>query len=142
MNVNDIMTHSVISVAQDEPVSAAARMLERYNIGSLPVTNSTGDIKGIVTDRDIALRCTAARSDYGEVKIGDIMTRAVISVSPKDSVESAARLMSREQVRRLPVTNGGKVVGMLSLCDMARNREFDMEAAATLTEISANVRKR
>ena len=142
MNVNDIMTRSVISVGQDEPVTAAARLLERYNIGSLPVINSAGDLRGIVTDRDIALRCAAIERDYKQVKIGDIMSRAVVTGSPGDSVETAARRMSSEQVRRLPITSGGKVVGMLSLCDMARNGACDMEASAALTKISANIRKK
>jgi predicted transcriptional regulator len=70
------------------------------------------------------------------------MSRGIITVEPSDSVEKAARLMSQDQVRRLPVTDNGRIVGFLSLGDLARNRSCDMEAAEALSEISANIKRR
>ena len=141
MNVNDIMTRPAISVGQDEPVAAAARLLRRHNIGSLPVTDISGRLRGIVTDRDIALRCAITDSNYGQIRVGEIMSRAVITASPADSVEAAVRTMSLGQVRRLPIVSEGKIVGMLSLCDMARSLECGAQAGQALTEISSNVKK-
>jgi len=141
MNVNDIMSHPAISVGQDEPVAAAARLLRRHNIGSLPVTSSAGKLRGIVTDRDIALRCAITDSDYGQIKVGEIMSRAVITASPADSVATAASTMSRGQVRRLPVVDDGRLVGMLSLSDMARSPDLKPQASQALTEISSNMKK-
>lgn len=70
------------------------------------------------------------------------MTRNVATVLPEDDVRNAARLMASKQVRRLPVVENGKLVGMLSLGDMAKSRMFDMEASKALSEISANIRKK
>ena len=136
-----MMNTNVVSVSPDESASLAARLLERHNIGSLPVCGSDGLLKGIVTDRDIVLRCVAADGDPGRTRVGDIMSGGVVSVAPGDDVTEAARLMANEQVRRLPVLDGGRVVGMLSLCDMARRDGFDMEAGRALSEISENVRR-
>lgn len=142
MNVGDIMTDRVISIGQDEPVAAAARLLKRHNVGALPVCDSTGRLRGLVTDRDIVLRCVAMDEDPQTTRTGDIMSRGIITTEPTDSVEKAARLMSQDQVRRLPVLDNGRIVGFLSLGDLARNRSCDMEAAEALSEISANIKRR
>jgi CBS domain-containing protein len=142
MKISDIMTERVVSVGQDEPVSAAARLLKRHNVGALPVCDSSGRLRGLVTDRDIVLRCVAMDEDPQMVRIGDIMSRGIITADPADSVERASQLMSQDQVRRLPVTDNGRVVGFLSLGDLARNRNCDMEASEALTEISANIKHR
>ena len=128
MKVSDIMSGRVVTICQDEPVIAAARLLKRMNLGALPVT-----------DRDIVLRCVASGADAHEVRVGDIMTRGVVTAGPDTEVGEAARSMGGGQVRRLPVVDNGRLVGMLSLADMARS--CDMEAAAALAEISTNIRR-
>lgn len=142
MNVSDIMSPHIVSIRQDEPVSAAARLLTRHGLGSLPVCGADGRLRGIVTDRDIVLRCVAADEDPQSMKISEIMSRGVCCVSPDDSVESAAGIMSREQVRRLPVVENGRPVGVISICDMIRSGRCAAEAAGALSEISANLRRR
>jgi len=142
MKICDIMTDRVVSIDRDEPVSAAARLLKRYNIGALPVCDREGRLRGIVTDRDIVLRCVATDQDPAATKVGEVMSRGVVTATPFDPVEKAAELMSQDQVRRLPVVDGGKVVGMLALGDMARSCNCETEAAEALTDISANVRRR
>jgi len=118
MYIKDMMTRRAVSVAPDEPITAAARLLKRDNIGSVPVCDSKGQLQGIITDRDIVLRCVA------------------------DTVESAAALMGKAQVRRLPVCENGTLVGMLSLGDLACSGACNMEASAALTEISSGVQHR
>ena len=142
MKISDIMTANVISISKDESVAAAARLLRRYNVGALPVTDRDMRLRGIVTDRDIATRCVAADADPKTTKVGEIMSRGIITASPGDTVGSAARSMSSDQVRRLPVIDNGRVVGMVTLCDMARARSCEMEAAEALAEISTNIRRR
>ncbi len=141
MKVREIMSEKVVTIGEDEPVSAAARLLRRNNIGSLPVCDGKGRLRGMITDRDIVTRCIASDADPKETKVYEIMTRGITTASPFDTLEEAAVRMSKEQVRRLPVTDDGKVVGMLALCDMARNHACDMEAAGALSEISSNFRK-
>ena len=139
MKVSEIMSGRVVTICQDEPVIAAARLLKRMNLGALPVTDRSGRLRGMLTDRDIVLRCVASGADARELRVAVIMTRGVVTAEPETEVAEAARTMGGGQVRRLPVVEGGKLVGMLSLADMAR--KCDMEAAAALAEISTNIRR-
>ena len=141
MQVSEMMNTNIISVAPEDTVTVAARLLERHNIGALPVCSDDGRLRGIVTDRDIVLRCVAAESDPETTKVREIMTRGVSCVAPDDDAREAARLMSAEQIRRLPVVRENRVVGMLSLCDLARSQSYDMEASKALTEISMPKKK-
>lgn len=75
MTVNEIMTGRVVTIGQDEPVSAAARLLKRHNLGALPVCDGSGRLRGLLTDRDIVLRCVAADEDPKTTRIGEIMSR-------------------------------------------------------------------
>ncbi len=142
MKVYDLMCDHVISVGVDEPVSSAARILKQQNIGSVPVCGEDGRLRGIVTDRDIVLRCVAPGGDAEKLTVGDVMTPGVITVSPYDDIGAASRIMAEAQVRRLPVCQDGAVVGMLSLGDLAMNCNCDMEAANALTDISSNIRRK
>ncbi len=142
MRVSELMNANVVSITPDEPALLAARLLSRHNIGSLPVCSLDGKLRGMITDRDIVLRCVATESDPQTTRVREIMTRGVVSVSPDDDVREAAHKMAYEQVRRLPVVSAaGSVVGMLSLGDMAKSRAMEMEAANALSEISVNVKK-
>ena len=141
MQVSDLMNPSVVSITPGESAALAARLLSRHNLGSLPVCGEDGGLRGIVTDRDIVLRCVAAEEDPGKTQVKDIMTRNCAVVSPEDDAREAARLMAEKQVRRLPVLEGNSVVGMVSLGDLARSHRCDMEAGKALSEISDNVKK-
>lgn len=139
MKVADLMNPSVVTIAPEESAALAARLISRHNVGSLPVCGGDGRLRGIVTDRDIVLRCVAPEEDPAQTPVRDIMTRNCAVVSPEDDPAAAARMMAESQVRRLPVTREGKLVGVLSLADLARAGQFSMEAAQALSEISDNV---
>lgn len=141
MRVSQIMNSNVVCVTPDESTTLAARLLNRHNIGSLPVCSLDGRLKGIITDRDIVLRCVASENDPNTTKVGEIMSRSVVSVSPDDDVGEAARIMAGDQIRRLPVIQDGRIVGMVSLGDMAKRHEFDVEAAKALSDISSNIKR-
>ncbi len=141
MQVRDLMSQGVVSIDPGESAALAARLLARHNVGSLPVCGADGRLRGIVTDRDIVLRCIAAEEDPTRTPVGEIMTRNCAVVSPNDDTREASRIMAAAQVRRLPVTDEGKVVGMVSLGDLATSRVCDMEASKALTDISDNLRK-
>lgn len=140
MKVKDIMSEKLIAVSPEENLSVAARLLSRYNIGALPVCGKEGKLRGMVTDRDIVLRCVAAEDDANSVKVSEIMTRKVVSVNANEPIHTAIDLMSEKQIRRLPVEENGKVVGMISIGDLAKVPDFSTEAAAALCEISSNVK--
>ncbi len=139
MQVKDLMNPSVITIEPGSSAALAARLISRHNVGALPVCGEDRRLRGVVTDRDIVLRCVAAEEDPAQTPVRDIMTRGCATVAPGDDCREATRLMSLHQVRRLPVVEGGKLVGVISLGDVARSGRFDMEAAQALCEISENI---
>lgn len=141
MQVRDLMTQSVVTITPGESAALAARLLARHNVGALPVCGEDGRLRGIVTDRDIVLRCVAAEEDPGHTCVRDIMSRNCATVEPGDDAREATRMMASAQVRRLPVTQEGRVVGMISLGDLAVSQTFDMEASKALADISENVKR-
>lgn len=139
MQVAQIMNPSVVTVEPRDTAALAARLISRHNVGLLPVCAADGRLLGVVTDRDIVLRCVAARADPEETPVSDIMSQGCVWVDAQEDCRAAARLMAVHQIRRLPVQQGGKLVGMLSLGDLARTRSLDMEAAQALQGVSRQV---
>ena len=135
MKLRDVMTNPVIRINPEESVAVAARTLGRYNIGALPVCGSDGRLCGLITDRDIVTRCLAT-------PVRDVMTAKVITARPDMEVALAAGLMGREQIRRLPVMENGRLCGMVSLGDLAMQDETSIDAGDALTEISNNLSSR
>ena len=127
MRVKDCMTKQVISVGAGEPVSVAARLMARYNLGALPVRGADGQLEGMLTDRDIVLRCIAAERSPKAVRVREVMTRSVAAAAPDTDATAAAGIMAARQVRRLPVTEEGRLVGMVSLADLSRRPDYMME---------------
>jgi CBS domain-containing protein len=142
MKAMDLMNTNVISITPDESVSLAARLLSRHNIGALPVCSPDGRLRGIVTDRDIVLRCVAGENDPERTPVREIMTRGVLTAAPTDDMQDVSRRMSARQGRRIPIVEGNRVVGMLALADLARTRSATWRLPARLTEISTNIKRR
>ncbi|MDO4816285.1 MAG: CBS domain-containing protein [Bacillota bacterium] len=141
MKVFDLMSDSIITVGASEPVTAAARLMQKYNIGAVPVCDDKGHLRGMITDRDIVIRCIALGKSAKDTVISETMTRGAITIDDRAHISEAARLMADAQVRRLPVCRDGLLVGMISLADLARNSDCDTEAAEALCEISKNIRR-
>lgn len=139
MKLKEIMSESVVRINPEESVAVAARTLARYNIGALPVCDSDGKLCGVVTDRDLVTRCIAAGRLPGTTKVRDVMTTNVISARPDLDTVAAAQLMGRQQIRRLPVVEDGRLCGMVSLGDLANREETAYDATDALTGISSNV---
>lgn len=139
MKLREVMTNPVIRIHPDESVAVAARMLTRYNIGILPVCGSDGRLQGLVTDRDIVTRCLAAGKTPAATRVRDVMTTQVVSARPDMDANLAAGVMGRKQIRRLPVVENGKLCGMVSLGDIARQTETAYDAGDALAEISGNL---
>ncbi len=142
MKLRDIMTNPVIRIHPEEAVSVAARMLEHNNIGAMPVCGSDGRLCGILTDRDIVTRCLAAGKAPQSTSVREIMSTRLYVGRPDMEVTVAAGLMGKEQIRRLPVMENGKLCGMVSLGDVARKEENSIVAGDALTEISSQLSSR
>lgn len=142
MKVREVMSSPVIRIGAEESVSVAARTLTHYNIGVLPVCGSDGRLCGMLTDRDIVTRCLAANRVPDATSVREIMTGQVLSVKPDMDAGAAAHMMGKQQVRRLPVVEDGKLCGMLSLGDLANTEESAYDASDALTEITSNISRR
>ncbi len=142
MKVKDLMTNAVIRIRPEESVAVAARALQHYNIGALPVCGGDGKLCGMLTDRDIVTRCLAAELPPERTAVSQIMTAQVHTAEPDMDAGTAAMLMGRQQVRRLPVVQKGQLCGMLSLADLAGNEDSAYDATDALGEISGNISRR
>lgn len=142
MKVRELMTAPVIRIHPEESVEVAARTLTHYNIGALPVCGSDGRVCGVVTDRDLVTRCIASGRRPGQTTVRDVMTGSVVAAQPDMDIGVAAHLMGRQQVRRLPVVENGKLCGMVSLGDLANREESSIDAADALGDICSNISER
>ena len=118
IKVKNIMVKDVITVDISKSVKEAAELMSSKNVGCLLVEEE-GRIKGIITERDIVRRIVATGRDPEKVKIGDIMTSPIVVVSPEATVEEAAKVMVMYKIRRLPVVEEGKLVGLVTTTDLA-----------------------
>lgn len=139
MKLREIMTNTVVRINPEESVAVAARTLARYNIGALPVCGGDGRLCGVVTDRDLVTRCIAAGRLPASTPVRDVMTTQVISARPDMEAGAAAHLMGRQQIRRLPVVENGRLCGMVSLGDLVSREEIAYDATDALADISSNV---
>lgn len=139
MKVKEIMTPKVIGIREHETADIAARTMEQYNIGAMPVYGLGGAICGMITDRDLVTRCMAAGRVPSKTTVGQIMTNRLTIATPDMDVSMAAALMGKHQIRRLPVVENGNLCGMVSLKDLAIREESTMNAADALADISENV---
>ena len=110
MTVQELMNPKVITIEPSASAALAARLLSRYNVGALPVCTPDRRLRGIVTDRDIVLRCVAPEEDPAQTPVRDIMSRRCTTISPQEDCREASRLMALHQIRRLPVVEEGKLV--------------------------------
>ena len=134
MKVKDLMTTSITSVRPETSILQVARQMKQENVGAIPVCNDRGEVLGIVTDRDIVVRAVSNENAHLQAK--DIMTAHLIFTSPNMNTHEAALLFAKYQVRRLPVVENNKIVGMLSLGDLARKSIYVDEAGDALSAIS------
>ncbi len=136
MKVCEIMTKDVISLSVDDTADHAAELMKEYNVGSIPVNTEDRGVVGIVTDRDIILRCVAEGKDIKLQKVRSIMTSNPVVGDENINVNDAARIMSERQIRRLPITSDNHLVGIVSLGDLALEPNIHEEAIEALSEIS------
>ena len=136
MHVSDAMTREVVSVGPEATLTEAARTMKAFDIGPLPVCE--GDqLLGMVTDRDITVRATAEGRDPMQTAVSSIMTPEVVCCLETDNIEAAARLMQKNQLRRLLVVNNrGKLVGIVSMADLILKTGDEQLAGETLEKVS------
>ena len=120
--------HRLISVAPDESLQAAAEVLTRERIGALLVLKPNGDIAGIISERDIVRAVGVKGAEVMGRPVAELMTKDVICCAPEDTVDRAMALMTEKRFRHLPVRQGGKIVAMLSIGDVVKQKVEEAEA--------------
>lgn len=139
MQLKDVMTSEVFCAKPSDKISEVAAMMHRHNVGFVPVCE--GDrLVGVITDRDIAIECVDAQVNPQQAEVRQFMTAQPISAPPNMDVREACELIAREQVRRLPVVEAGRLMGLASLGDIAVHFADDKLIADTLRRISTPVR--
>jgi CBS domain-containing protein len=134
--VRDVMTRGVETAPPDATIADVARRMRDLDVGSLPVTDGTR-LLGIVTDRDLSVRATAASKDPSTTKVREVMSPELAWIFDDEPADAAARVMRERQIRRLPVLDrSDRLVGMVSLADLATDLGDDRLKGATLEEIS------
>lgn len=159
LRCRDIMTRELVVATRDTTVVEAARMMKQEDVGVIPVVEydapagngrsegaernyqdrnyARGKLTGLITDRDIVVRCVADNKDCASVRAEDIMSVDIYTVKPNDRVVDVIRKMGDKQVRRIPVCNdNGYLVGMISMADVATETRQDRELAEALEDIS------
>ena len=114
MKVRDAMAKTVSSARKSDKVIDVAKKMKQEDAGFIPVLENGGTLIGVITDRDIVIRCIAEGHDPRSETAEHLMSRQVTIISPDDDIEQAAKIMEREEIRRLPVAENGRLVGVLS----------------------------
>ena len=118
LSSKDFKNRVLVTVGVDENVLAAVQKLAEHDKGALPVCNDTGDVVGIITERDIVRKCFAHSRDLTKIKIRDVMSREVVIATPDDDLDYAISVMKQKRIRHLPIVVNQKVMGMISMRDL------------------------
>ncbi|MBM4764057.1 CBS domain-containing protein [Bacillus sp. B15-48] len=132
--IRNIMTTDVECCTLLDNVYEVAVKMKEYDVGAIPIVDGE-TLVGMITDRDIVIRGVADKHPPSS-KVEKVMSDHLVTITPETSTEEAARLMADHQIRRLPVVEGNKLVGIVSLGDFAINPKMDQQAEEALSEIS------
>ena len=131
-SIRDVMTSEPRCVKSDAPITEAAKVMKEADTGAV-IVQDNGSPSGIVTDRDIAIRVVAEGRDPESTSVSDVATTDITTLSADDSVDDAVKVMREKNVRRLPVVDDDKTVGIVSLGDLAQEKDEN----SALADISA-----
>ncbi|PZS02151.1 MAG: CBS domain-containing protein [Candidatus Chloroheliales bacterium] len=135
MKVKEIMTKDVDTISPTTTIADVARDMRDLDVGFMPVVQN-GELLGVITDRDITIRVTAEGLNPMQATVDAYYSPNVVTIGPDASVDEAAKLMGEHQIRRLLVTEGKQIVGVVSIGDVAVEGKKDKAVGETLTEIS------
>jgi len=140
MKVSDVMTTEVETVQMNSTLEEAASIMKVENVGAIPVVDEDDDLVGIITDRDIVVRCVAEGKDPADTSVEEVLSHELETIEPDVDIDEAARLMADKQIRRLPVCEEGELIGMISIGDLAVKAGRPETSGAALREISQGVK--
>ena len=139
MNVREVMTTNPRCVSPNDSIQIAARIMKEEDTGVVPIVDN-GRPVGVITDRDIVVRAVADGSQANK-PVREIASSDLVCATPEMSTKEATKIMSERQIRRLPVVEGDRLVGIVSLGDIAVKEGKDSRTGETLENISEGVKK-
>ena len=125
MKVKECMSSNVVWVKPDSTVKEVAKLMQEEHVGCIPVCDNNKKVMGLITDRDLVLRTIANSKCVETTPISEVMTTKVHNVAPDSEVSEASKIMSAQQVRRIPVVESNQIVGMITVGDLANNNEVN-----------------
>lgn len=132
-SIKDVMTSDPRTIKSTSTIADAAHNMAEHDVGAMVVVDASDKVVGIVTDRDIAIRVVSEGRDPKTAKVSEVASKDLTTLSPQDSVAEAVRVMRDKAIRRLPVVENGRPVGIVSIGDLAIERD----SSSALAEISA-----
>lgn len=142
MKVNECMSSKVCYCTPDCKITDVAKLMCDNHIGCIPVCDNNQNVVGLLTDRDIILRSIACEKDASNTTASECMTTEVCCCTPETTVEQASKLMCDNQIRRLPVIKDNKIIGILTLGDIANQEQISSNQVAQTVEGICNCNKK
>lgn len=139
LKAKDLMSKVLKFVEPNESIETISQIMKDCDLGIVPVVDEEHHLLGVVTDRDIVIRNIAKKAlknNEKNVTAADIMTRNVVTASPEDNIYDISKIMSSKKIRRIPIVANDKLIGIVSIADIAVTGKFDMEIAQAISEIS------
>ena len=139
LRAKDLMSKVLKFVTPNESIETISQIMKDCDLGIVPVLDEEHNLLGVVTDRDIVIRNIAKKAtgnNKKEMTAEDIMTRNVVTASPDDNIYDISKIMALKKIRRIPIVTNNKLVGIVSIADIAVTRKFDSEIAEAISEIS------
>ncbi len=136
MRLREILSKEVYSASPSSKVSEVAQLMLRHNIGAVPVCDQNNKLVGIITDRDLAIECCTSQIDIRNAEVREFMTNKPVTAHSDWDPKQVCEVMAREQVHRLPVVDNGKLLGMVSLGDLAVCMPHEQAVLDALARIS------
>ena len=138
LTAREVMTRGVKTVRRDNPLREVAQIMKDEDCGVVPIVDERGSLAGIVTDRDLTIRAFTGGKSLDQLRVADVMTDDVECVHPDEDIHSIISLMGKKQIRRLPVVErDDRVIGIISMGDIANRADYDEELQEALNRISS-----
>lgn len=142
MKVKECMCNEVVYVAPENTIKDCAKLMCDNHVGCIPVCDSSKKVVGLVTDRDLILRSIACDKDACNTPVSDIMTCKVCCCGPEEEISQAEKMMSDFQIRRLPVIENNKIIGMITIGDLTANQNVNTQEVCNTLEKICNCKEK
>lgn len=137
MDVKEIMVEKVVSIQAEATVKDAVDLMNRHDIGCL-IVDKDGTVEGIITERDVLKRVVSESKDVSLTKVSEVMSKPLIVGGPTMYIEDAVKLMLKKNIKKLPITEGGQVIGIITLSDVAKVANIEPQIAKVVEELKKN----